>query len=62
MNNGSDRSWHFVKVATMGPVTFTSAQNAIPKAQAAGLTNISLVQQDDGSGKMLSLYSIDLSK
>ena len=62
VNNGSDRSWHFAKVATMGPVTFTSAQNALPKAQAAGLTNISLVQQDDGSGKMLSVYAIDLSQ
>lgn len=62
VKNGSDRSFRFFKVATLGPVTFTSAQNALPKAQAAGLTNISLVQQDDGSGKMLSIYSIDLSK
>ena len=60
--NGSDRSFHFFKVATMGPVTFTSAQNALPKAKAAGLNGISLVQQDDGSGKMLSVYSIDLSQ
>jgi 2',3'-cyclic-nucleotide 2'-phosphodiesterase/3'-nucleotidase len=62
VSNGSDRSWHFTKVTTMGPVTFTSAQNALLKAQAVGLTNISLVQQDDGSGKMLSIYSIDLSQ
>jgi 2',3'-cyclic-nucleotide 2'-phosphodiesterase/3'-nucleotidase len=62
VNNGSDRSWHFVKVTTAGPVTFTSAQDALPKAQAAGLTNISLVQQDDGSGKMQSIYAIDLSQ
>jgi 2',3'-cyclic-nucleotide 2'-phosphodiesterase/3'-nucleotidase len=60
--NGSERSWHFTKVMTMGPVTFTSAQNALPKAQAAGLTTISLLQQDDGSGKMLSVYAIDLSQ
>jgi len=26
------------------------------------LNNISLVQQDDGSGKSLSVYAIDLSK
>jgi 2',3'-cyclic-nucleotide 2'-phosphodiesterase/3'-nucleotidase len=62
VGNGSDRSFHFAKTTTMGPVTFTSAQNVLPKALAAGLTNISLVQQDDGSGKMLSVYAIDLSK
>ena len=60
--NGSHRSFHFSKVTTMGQVTFTSAQNALEKAAAAGLTNISLVQQDDGSGKNLSVYAIDLSK
>ncbi|WP_437675865.1 5'-nucleotidase C-terminal domain-containing protein [Sorangium sp. So ce131] len=59
--NGSDRSWRFAEVETMGLVTFTSAQNALPKAQAAGLDNISLVEHDDGSGKMLSVYAIDLS-
>ncbi|WP_437280503.1 5'-nucleotidase C-terminal domain-containing protein [Sorangium sp. So ce375] len=60
--NGSARSWRFTRVTTMGPVTFTSAQSALPKAEAAGLNNISLVAQDDGSGKMLSVYSIDLSR
>ncbi|MDC0672191.1 5'-nucleotidase C-terminal domain-containing protein [Nannocystis radixulma] len=61
-SHGSARSWRFAKVATMGPVVFSSAQNALPKAQEAGLDNISLVEQDDGSGKMLSLYAIDLSQ
>jgi 2',3'-cyclic-nucleotide 2'-phosphodiesterase/3'-nucleotidase len=60
--NGADRSWRFKPVTTAGPVTFTSAQNALPRAQAAGLSNISLVQQDDKSGKGLSIYAIDLSK
>ncbi|MGK3963745.1 5'-nucleotidase C-terminal domain-containing protein [Sorangium sp. So ce118] len=60
--HGSARSWRFAEVETMGLVTFTSAQNALPKAEAAGLTNISLVAEDDGSGKMLSVYSIDLSR
>ncbi len=31
-------------------------------AQAAGLANISLVAADDGSGKGLSKYAIDLSR
>lgn len=60
--NGATRSWRFKKVATAGKVVFVSAQNALPKATAAGLTNISLVQQDEGSGKQLSLYAIDLSQ
>ena len=62
VENGSARSWRFARVTTMGPVTFTSAQNALPKAEAAGLTNLSLVAQDDGSAKMLSVYSINLSR
>jgi len=60
--NGSARSWRFTPVTTAGRVVFTSAQNALAKAQAAGLTNLSLVQQDDGSGKQLSIYAIDLSR
>ena len=58
--NGSDRSWSFAKVATAGQVTFTSAQNVLPVAQAAGIQNVSLVQADAGNG--LSLYAIDLSQ
>ena len=58
--NGSDRSWSFVKVATAGPVTFTSAQNALPVAQAAGINNLSVLTQDAGNG--LSLYGIDLNQ
>ncbi|MES2932136.1 MAG: bifunctional 2',3'-cyclic-nucleotide 2'-phosphodiesterase/3'-nucleotidase [Pseudomonadota bacterium] len=60
--NGSDRSWHFVKVKTAGPVVFHSAQNVLPLALSNGLSNVSLVQADDGSGKSLSIYGIDLSK
>jgi 2',3'-cyclic-nucleotide 2'-phosphodiesterase / 3'-nucleotidase len=60
--NGSDRSWHFTKVATAGRVVFSSAENALGKAQAAGVDNVSLVLEDDGSGKALSLYAVDLSK
>ncbi|MDC0716257.1 5'-nucleotidase C-terminal domain-containing protein [Nannocystis bainbridge] len=61
-DHGSAQSWSFTKVATMGPVVFSSAQNALTSAQDAGLDNISLVQQDDGSNKMLSLYAIDLAQ
>lgn len=60
--NGSARSWRFAKVATAGPVTFKSAQGKLPLAQSAGLSQISLRTADDGSGKGLSVYAIDLSK
>ncbi|SMC24342.1 2',3'-cyclic-nucleotide 2'-phosphodiesterase / 3'-nucleotidase [Andreprevotia lacus DSM 23236] len=60
--HGSDRSWRFTKVATQGAVVFHSAQNALSVAQAAGLSNVSQLQADDGSGKALALYAIDLSK
>lgn len=62
VNNGSHRSWSFSAVTTAGPVIFTSAQNKLAHAQAAGLNNISLYQADEGSGKGLAIYKIDLAK
>ena len=41
-------------------MTFTSAQNALPVAQAAGINNLALVTADAGNG--LSTYRIDLSQ
>ena len=60
--NGSDRSWRFTPVTTAGQVIFHSAPGKLPLAQAAGLTGITQLQADDGSGKSLALYAIDLSK
>jgi len=60
--NGSHRSWHFTKVTTAGPVTFKSAAGQLALAQAAGLPGITLQQADDGSGKSLSVYAIDLAQ
>lgn len=60
--NGSHRSWRFTKVATAGPVTFKSAVGQLALAQAAGLAGITLQQADDGSGKSLSVYAIDLAQ
>jgi len=59
--NGSARSWRFTKVATAGKVVFSSAPGQLPQAQAAGLTNITLESADDGSGKNLAKYAIDLN-
>jgi 2',3'-cyclic-nucleotide 2'-phosphodiesterase/3'-nucleotidase len=60
--NGLDRSWRFAKVTTQGPVTFKSAPNLVALAQAQGITNLAQLQADDGTGKNLAVYSIDLSK
>ncbi|WP_374266179.1 bifunctional 2',3'-cyclic-nucleotide 2'-phosphodiesterase/3'-nucleotidase [Zoogloea sp.] len=60
--NGAERSWRFARVATAGPVVFHSAQGKLALAQAAGIAGVSLLQADDGSGKGLALYGIDLSK
>ena len=60
--NGADRSWSFTKVATAGPVTFKSAVGKLALATNAGISNVSVRAADDGSGKNLSVYQIDLSK
>jgi len=60
--DGSARSWRFTKVATAGPVTFTSGSGKLAVAQTAGFTNISVVSNDDGTGKGQGVYAIDLSK
>ncbi|MBV8247892.1 MAG: bifunctional 2',3'-cyclic-nucleotide 2'-phosphodiesterase/3'-nucleotidase [Comamonas sp.] len=60
--NGSAKSWRFTKVATAGPVVFSSGVDALSVAQAAGLNGISVLAVDDGSGKGMSKYQIDLSQ
>ena len=57
--DGADRSWRFAKVQTAGPVTFTSAAGKLDVAQAAGLTNVSLLK-DNGDGT--ATYAVDLAK
>ncbi|MDD2924640.1 bifunctional 2',3'-cyclic-nucleotide 2'-phosphodiesterase/3'-nucleotidase [Rhodoferax sp.] len=60
--NGSDRSWRFTKVATAGRVIFKSAPGQLALATAVGLDNITAINNDDGSGKALADYAIDLSR
>jgi 2',3'-cyclic-nucleotide 2'-phosphodiesterase/3'-nucleotidase len=60
--NGSDRSWHFTRVTTAGPIHFTSAQGVLPLAQAAGVSGITQVNADDGTGHGTATYAIDLSQ
>ncbi len=60
--NGAARSWRFTRVTTAGNVVFTSGQGQLSAATDAGLTNISLLSADDGSGKGRSVYKVDLSQ
>lgn len=60
--NGNDRSWSFSKLSSAGPITFKSAKDKLALAKAAGINNLSVLAADDGSGKGLSVYQIDLSK
>ncbi|WP_066739344.1 bifunctional 2',3'-cyclic-nucleotide 2'-phosphodiesterase/3'-nucleotidase [Cupriavidus sp. D384] len=60
--NGSARSWHFTKVVTAGDVVFSSGVGVLAQAAAGGVAGVSLVAADDGSGKNLSKYKIDLNQ
>lgn len=56
------RSWRFSRVKTAGPVVFRSAPGVLDVARQAGLDNVSLLREDDGTGRGYSLYAIDLSR
>lgn len=60
--NGSARSWRFTKVTTAGPVVFHAPPGKIELARQAGIHNVTQVAADDGGGKGLALYQLDLSK
>lgn len=57
-----ERSWSFAPVKVAGPVVFRSAPGMLQAARDAGIGNVSLLKEDDGSGKGFALYAIDLSR
>ena len=59
-NNGSARSWSFVKTTTAGPVILRSAPGHLALAQSSGIKNITAEGAQDASG--FSKYAVDLSK
>jgi 2',3'-cyclic-nucleotide 2'-phosphodiesterase/3'-nucleotidase len=61
VTNGSDRSWHFTRVTTAGPVQFSSAPNLAALAAADGIPGVTQVLADDGTNLGLARYQIDLS-
>ena len=60
--DGSARDRGFTKVTTAGLVTFTSSSGKLTVAQTACFFSISVVSNDDGSGKGQGVYAIDLSR
>ncbi len=56
--DGSDHNWRFAAAKTAGPVLFTSAAGKLDIANAAGLTNVSLLK-DNGDGS--ATYAVDLA-
>ena len=60
--HGTHRSWHFVKVRTAGPVLFHCPPNLVDVARAASIDNVSQLAADDGQGKGLGLYQVDLAR
>ncbi len=60
--DGAARSWRFAPVTTAGPVVFHAPPGKLELARAAGLDNVTELRADDGQGKGLALYAVDLSK
>jgi 2',3'-cyclic-nucleotide 2'-phosphodiesterase/3'-nucleotidase len=48
-------------VHTAGPVVFHAPPGLQALAREAGLVNVTQVRADDGQGKGLALYAVDLS-
>lgn len=57
-----ERSWTFAPVKVAGAVVFRSAPGMLAVARDAGIDNVSVLKEDDGSGKGYALYAIDLSR
>lgn len=56
------RSWRFTPVRTRGPVVFHAPPGKLALAGAAGLDGITSLGDDDGRGKGMALYAIDLAR
>ncbi|WEF34733.1 bifunctional 2',3'-cyclic-nucleotide 2'-phosphodiesterase/3'-nucleotidase [Pseudoduganella chitinolytica] len=60
--HGNARSWRFAPVRTAGPVVFHSAPGKVAVARQAGIDNVRELRADDGAGKGLAVYAIELAK
>jgi 2',3'-cyclic-nucleotide 2'-phosphodiesterase/3'-nucleotidase len=60
--NGAQRSWRFAQVKTAGPVVLHAPSQMLDVARDAGLTQVAQERRDDGLGKGMGSYSVDLAK
>jgi 2',3'-cyclic-nucleotide 2'-phosphodiesterase / 3'-nucleotidase len=60
--NGGSRSWRFAAVKTAGAVVFHAPAGKVALARAAGIDNVRELRADDGGGKGLAVYAVDLSQ
>lgn len=60
--NGAASSWRFAPANVAGPVVFHAPPGLQELAREAGLEQVSQLQADDGGGKKLALYGVDLSR
>jgi 2',3'-cyclic-nucleotide 2'-phosphodiesterase/3'-nucleotidase len=60
--NSAQRSWRFAQVKTAGPVVFHAPPGMLGLANDAGLTQVAQERRDDGLGRGMGYYSLDISK
>ena len=58
--HGAARSWTFTPLPHAGPVVFHAPPDKISWAQAAAITNVQQIKADDGQGKGMALYELNL--
>jgi 2',3'-cyclic-nucleotide 2'-phosphodiesterase/3'-nucleotidase len=60
--HGSARSWNFTSIKTNGLVVFHAPPGKGDIATAAGLNPVEEIQADDGSGRGMALYQVQLAR
>ena len=60
--HGQARSWRFIKVRTAGPVVVHAPPGLLELSRQAGVTGLTQMSADDGQGKGLGVYAIDLAR
>jgi 2',3'-cyclic-nucleotide 2'-phosphodiesterase/3'-nucleotidase len=60
--NGTQRSWRFAQVKTAGPVVLRAPSQMLGVARDAGVTQVAQERGDDGLGRGMGTYRVDLAK
>jgi 2',3'-cyclic-nucleotide 2'-phosphodiesterase/3'-nucleotidase len=60
--NGAQRSWRFAQVMTAGPVVHHAPSGMLGLARDAGLAQVVQERSDDGLGRGMESYGVDLAQ